>query len=383
MTTQYLYTSPQCPGAKVLVTYENGHLAEMSGLQHIGRLWEHTPINLPIPFRESEVEKMATEYRTQVACQKIAMTSVGEKTAAFCRAYKKHLGIPYNVRKGEPSKLKDLKLDSDLLDLYFTNKEWWGKQPKSVRNLATNYNALLQLKNIPMQKKNNYPGEPDLSFEKKLSTAELPSLWKHWRAKGFKPVKGRGGRVTHWERAGAIVLVVLFSFGLFSGCGLTRAVSQLFQPPVPQPDSIELVVRIVDSVAVTVPEDSLYTDWKGFWGNGPIIFSDPLVQVEIVEADSATYWWWFDRQPEAVKKEIVKKGKKLLRAKVVMPEREVKGKVEIDTTLKVKNPARDRPPTIIPNAQHLGTAEGVLLAIISLMVAIVFFFVHKRRDGKD
>lgn len=70
-SNKYIYTSIFCPKAFVVATYQDGNLSALTGIQHLGLLWESIPINSPIPFRESEVERMAGLYDYAISVKKL------------------------------------------------------------------------------------------------------------------------------------------------------------------------------------------------------------------------------------------------------------------------------------------------------------------------
>jgi hypothetical protein len=382
-TTKYLYTSPFCQGAKVIATYVDGHLSELQGIHHIGILWEGIPINAPIPFKETEVEKMASLYDYAIMCRKIETSGTGGKVSAFCSAYKKYTGLSYKVLKGEPQKIEDLKVDETLFELYFTNREWWGKQPKSIRNFATNYNALLQLQAVKAKgPQHRFPNEPDMEFQKTLPTKEWAKLWKHWRDNGYHPVKGRNGETIGWKKA-ALLTICFIVFSLLSGCGLLKkaATSIFTDTTVPDTVMVPVEVRVTDTIYLR--GDTLITDWLVLEEGDTVLVEDSTMSVQVMEADSASWWAWFDGQPEAAKPDILKKKPRLIRVKAVQKPIAV----PFDTTLKqeVKVPVPSGPVLPIGDPAKWGTLQGVLMGVLGLGFALLFYFLarKKRKDGQD
>lgn len=384
MRTQYSYTIPGKPGKGIIATYEDGVLDALEGIHLIGSFWENFAINAPIPFHEKDIESKAKTYDGFVEVRKLELSATGAKIAAFCSMYKRYLKVKYIKRKGEESKMETVPFTDELLRLYFNNREWWGKQPKSIGNYVSNINALVQLLDSKLNgPKNNYPVEPDLEFEKTVPTAELSALWKFWRENGFYPVKGEGGKIVGWAKS-ALKLGVFIAFFVFlTGCGLFRAASSVFLQPVTMFDTIHVTVELRDTVripAVTLESDG----WLVLEPGDSVILEDENIQVEVVNATEATWWDWWNMQPEEIKPALLINKPKLIKVKAIRKPQDIPVTLTKDTSLMVPDSGPvSQGPIVIADPERFGTMEAVLVAVMGLAVALVFYFVRKHQNERN
>jgi hypothetical protein len=362
-----------------VATYENGVLSAIEGIAKIGILWESIPINAPIPFQEVEVEAMAKLYDYAVTCTKLVTDGAGEKVRAFCAAYKSHLHISYTVLKSDARKLEGLTVDELLLKTYFTNKEWWGKQPKSITNYASNYNNLRQLLVRPAAaEKSKYPTEPDMELFKKLDPVEGMKAAQHWYKLGHRPIKSSTGDIIGWNLAKAATVLLFIVLAL--GCGLFRRSAQPAQTAA---------VTAIQSDTVKVEPDTLQglVDPEKLEESGVWSWENDRTSVEMVLVDSSKYdsleaagWTWLDSgtaldgAPTAAKK----RPEKAVLVRVITKPVEV---VEQDTTC-VDVPA---PAPVYPYIPQEGQVNiwWLVSAALALVAGLVFFIKNRKKDGKD
>lgn len=259
------------PGSKdfILATYEEGELHALEGIHKLGKFWEDVCINAPIPLYEKEISRKLEQFKGLITIEAIKGSSTGEKIAMFCAAYKKHLSISYRRNYGDPKLISQIEVTPELLDQYFKNTEWWGKQPKHIRNLVKNYNALLQLKTKPKEKAITFPDEWDKQYESKLKTVQLQHYWKHLRSLGFKPEKDAMGNVLKWVKRVSILLIISL---LMVGCMTPKRVQQHLAKnpqllPAPEVDTIYEEIQLIDMDTIYLPESTIEGEWLWEWGN--------------------------------------------------------------------------------------------------------------------
>lgn len=384
MTKKYLYTSHFCPGAKVVATYTNGVLSALEGIRNIGILWECIPINAPIPFKEREVEKMARIYDYAVEVQQIELDQTSVKVAMFCAAYKQHTGLKYQVRKADVAKAAEVPMEGKILDLYFTNKEWWGKQPKSLSNYVSNYNNLMQLANQkPARAEDKYPSEPDMEYIKKLTLPEGVKVQQFWYKKGWRPVKSATGEIIKWTAPAkvAMVALVLLFLSSLSGCFILKN-QRSSEPEI-----------IITKDTVQVPGDSLQglVAWEDFWGNDTarVIAENDRQRVEIMPVDTADLdslegagWTWFEPVTHVAPSDDFKPKKRPTTGKVIGVKVTVKPQeiIEDDTTIRQPDNVIVFPGIPADGKPSLG---AMITAIISTLVLVFLFFLKRKQDGQD
>ncbi len=183
----------------LIATYENGGLKSIEVIGSPIELWEAGAIRSNVPLKVEALEHWENE---SVTVEQITLSSAGEKLALFCAEYKKRFGVNYLVEAGDPTRICFKDMTPRLLKLYFDNKLWWGKQPKSIQNYDYQYNALLQLasgKNpTPRGSGGKFPNHWSKEYEKKLNGKRLVEYWRHLRCLGLKPLKSDSGVVFKW-----------------------------------------------------------------------------------------------------------------------------------------------------------------------------------------
>lgn len=269
-TVQYKITAPG-HNNYMTVTYENGKLQAIEGIHLMAKLWEDVAINEPIPIEEELIPAKMEQYAGMVGMEKIMLSSTGEKIALFCRIYQEELGVKYAASRVDASKISKLKIDEDLLRLYFKNEEWWGKQPKSIVNLANNYNALLQLQAAgtkPAKQKAEFPDYWTQSYQDRLPTNRHSAYWKHLRNLGLEPVRNGMGKVVEWAKkvSGIFILTGLFlALLLVSGCMTPqRAARVTAKHPEFFPTKVDTFYKPIlfyFNDTITVPGDTSSWSW--------------------------------------------------------------------------------------------------------------------------
>lgn len=187
MISKYQLFSEKLEGFIVLV-YENGHFKSL--VCEFGREMDKdqfSKLKQHIPLLEAEVGKLSV---LGLLPKGKAPLKTNEKIAAFCRFYEEHLKIKYKVSPSDSGKLKLVKVDEDLLKVYFTSANFIFKN-KSIGNLVKYYNELRAeaqtLKNGGLA----FPNIHDPKFEKDLKPFQVPLYWKHLRSLGFQFQNGQ------------------------------------------------------------------------------------------------------------------------------------------------------------------------------------------------
>ncbi|PHN00658.1 hypothetical protein [Flavilitoribacter nigricans] len=255
----------------VLATYEDGELHALEGIHRLGKLWEDVCINAPIPLLEKDIPTKVKAYDGMVTIEPIKGSSTGEKIAMFCAAYQKYTGVKYRKGYGDPKLIAGIDITPELLDLYFKNTEWWGKQPKHIRNLVKNYNALLQLQAQPTKKAKaiEFPDEWDKSYESKLKGAQLSAYWKHLRERGLKPQKDAMGNTIKWIKVSAAIALVMI---LLASCMTPKRVQNYLAKnpqllPAPEVDTVIETFTLTELDTIYLPEKQTTTEWEWTWGD--------------------------------------------------------------------------------------------------------------------
>lgn len=266
---QYKITAP---GAKeaMIATYTNGVLSALEGIHHMSRMWEDIAINAPIPSQEEQIIAKQAHYEGLVSIEPCQYKTPGEKISLFCRMYSIHRGSSYTVFPADARLVASVPVSPELLTAYFTNTEWWGKQPKSIRNYASNINEIRQLvkpkeEATTKRRGKQFPNEWDRQYENTLSPTELPAYWAHLRQQGLAPIR-ENGQVIKWAKAVVGVIILML---LFSGCLTPERVQRYISK---YPNAVELQYDTVYQHYIFhdtlyLPEDSLIATWE--WGLAP------------------------------------------------------------------------------------------------------------------
>lgn len=267
---QYKITAPGAKDA-MIATYIDGELSALEGIQYMGRMWEDIAINAPIPAHETQIQAKQAHYEGLVCIEPCQYETTGEKISLFCRLYRQHRGSTYTVFPADARYIAMVPVSPELLMAYFTNTEWWGKQPKSIRNYASNINEIRQLikpkEEGPKKRRGKeFPNDWDRQYENTLSPTELPAYWAHLRQQGLAPVR-ENGQVIKWAKAVVGVIILLL---LCSGCLTPERVQRYISK---YPNAVELQYDTVYQHYIFhdtlyLPQDSLMAEWE--WGSEPV-----------------------------------------------------------------------------------------------------------------
>ncbi len=264
-TQQYKITAPGT-NKHVVATYHDGQLYALEGIHNLAHLWEGIAINSPIPLLELEIPANLVRYDGLVNIEKVEEGNVSQKIAKFCACFRHHMRFAYVMHKSDVASIKDVPVTDELMEAYFGSREWWGKQPKSIRNYATNINAVLQLAQQKKDPVSEFPMEYNAEFEFKLPAAKLPAYWKHLRQLGYSPVKNGSGKVTNWTKGAVVMISWFFVLTLVSGCMTPqRAARYVHQHPELFPsktDTAWLDFVIEDTDTFYMEQDTFYMDWE-------------------------------------------------------------------------------------------------------------------------
>ena len=188
--SDYKFTSRNIDGA-VYARYQNGDLTAIA-----------LEINKPIEFNIWEMlvrkiaikEKMLFVGKDFIEVRKLDNArSVQDKIVLFCSAYKHHRGIPYKATTLEKANLKNVPVDSKLLETFF-------KSPLANFNLKNYIDRINITRDWSRNGMNQhlqfaFPDDYDPTFEKELEGERLTKYWQHLREKGWTKDE-RGWRKT-------------------------------------------------------------------------------------------------------------------------------------------------------------------------------------------
>lgn len=184
----------------LLLTYVNGVLKEVKTrfrkkLSHmIWARWKHA-----MPYDETVLLEVA-KYRHGIVVEEkdnAKNPALGTKVALFCRHYRAHNPLNYQVNKqvGEQRFLKDVEVTDDLMKAYFACDEWWSK-PKSISNYAKNFNTLKGWMKSPNP--GNHPDSWNEEYSRKLDAQGLMAYREHLWGLGLIPKKDSTGKTIDW-----------------------------------------------------------------------------------------------------------------------------------------------------------------------------------------
>jgi hypothetical protein len=108
-----------------------------------------------------------------------------EKIGMFCRSYEQHVGIKYKVTRMDSGKIKHVKLNDEILTVYFTCTNSLFKGKYSISNLVNFYNELLvEVKNAG-KPKSQHPDTWNQAYYNTLSPPKATAYFAHLRSLGF------------------------------------------------------------------------------------------------------------------------------------------------------------------------------------------------------
>ena len=384
--TQFKYTSAIDTDKWVLATYRDGVLFKLHGIHMIGDLWDSIPINKPIPHKEEEVVKMAQLCDYAVTVEKVKETSTGAKVRAFSAAYKDHLGITYKVLKNEPRKLEGIPVDSELLAAYFTSKEWWGNQPKSITNYTRNINNVRQLlasKEIP---KNDFPDDWSKDYYSSLKPpSKAMDYLKHLYRLGWRFERDKRGEVKSAKKLAALGLFLLVLS--LPSCITIKWPKQANIEPVP--DSIEVEVKTVISDTLSIEADTSESllGWQDFFGaidgDTAIIFEDSnkVIQVTDLSPEDWAGFWQVDQGEKQVDS-FETARKKYVKIRVIDKPKKLETRDTQTIKTKVKNPAKEQGAHPAINGQPDGTLYGIIGAALGLVLAVIAYIGNRKKGQR-
>lgn len=173
----------------IVLVYENGLFKSLLCEFNIEMSKEQfNYLKQHIPLEEIEIGKLAA---LGLNPKGKAPMQTNEKIAAFCKHYEEVMKIKYKVSASDSGKMKGVKIDEELLKVYFTSSNFIFKN-KSIGNLVKYYNELRA--EVEAQKSNggiSFPNIPDAKFEKNLKPYQVPEYWKHLRSLGYQYHNGQ------------------------------------------------------------------------------------------------------------------------------------------------------------------------------------------------
>jgi hypothetical protein len=126
--------------------------------------------------------------------------SVSQRISLWCRLYKQHKGTSYRILGSDAGKMRDLKVDEELLNYYLNDAElpqnsttwlWRGKQ--SISNLVRYQNEVRASMVAPAQSK--HPNVWSRDYYMKLDGAGITEYMAHLRGLGLVARKHRDGSI--------------------------------------------------------------------------------------------------------------------------------------------------------------------------------------------
>ncbi|MGB1217805.1 MAG: hypothetical protein ACPG5P_08000, partial [Saprospiraceae bacterium] len=167
-----IYGGQEKDAPVVKALYREGVLFSLAGICYLKQVFGEGSDVGPIPIQLSDVH----ETVGGVVTKRMKITALSRKIAMFAAEYKKRLGVNYVVAYREKLTLKHLNVNKEILEAYFTNTEWWGKQPKSIFNFGKNYNAvrvLISYKNVKSKNPHGFKLPWTKKYEDSLPTPHL------------------------------------------------------------------------------------------------------------------------------------------------------------------------------------------------------------------
>jgi len=194
-TNTYILTGKRLDG-HIEVTYINGLLNAVT-----------MPLKSPLTDVQFEAlkSKVSMHERDLANLKLIGITcecapKPNEQIALFCRKYLQYKGIKYVVGKAEAGKVKLVKFDELMLDVYFTSQSFSFKDKHCIHNLVKFYNELRA--EVAAGIKSKYPAHFDRDYFNKLPAGEQKMYLSHLTSLGLVPKQVRGVTVD-WVKKGA------------------------------------------------------------------------------------------------------------------------------------------------------------------------------------
>jgi hypothetical protein len=200
--TIYKFSNNRIKANFLLAYYADGELDEIKNIRLLGT--KASQIIQKIPFLEKEL--VVEDFDTEVTAVLLPTYTIEAKVALFCTHYEANMGGKYKVLTGEASTLQAINPTDKMFDIYFKNKEWWHKQPKSIKNFYTHFNDIQALlrKETTNQKTGNdanyrHPADWTKEYERSFEPSELSKLFAYYRKLGWEAVKSPVGDTLKWQ----------------------------------------------------------------------------------------------------------------------------------------------------------------------------------------
>lgn len=135
------------------------------------------------PFTKDKLPKEAVELKPK---------TVQDKVVAFSMAYRAKFNVAYSASKVEKANLKNVQVNRDLLETYFTSTDYPLSVGKSMSDYTKHFNYIRQISANGKPVKSEFPQVYDREFEKRISddASKLQRYWKHLRDLGWKKQDG-------------------------------------------------------------------------------------------------------------------------------------------------------------------------------------------------
>lgn len=178
---------------KVIMTFVDGYLTEITGLETVTK-YAQTP-TLAIPFPPTlELLPHINDKWDYFTYQELNPSSTYEKIKVFTAAYKSHFKEGYVVQPKESGlwdKNKRIPGNSGRIDFYFQCKEFPFEGPKTISEYVSRHNELIQM----MQRsESRFPDYFDKILYDGLPSKQKPAYEMHLVKLGYvKEHRGTSG----------------------------------------------------------------------------------------------------------------------------------------------------------------------------------------------
>jgi len=140
-----------------------------------------------------EMEEKEISFLSKLGLTVTPLMAANQKIALFCEKYEEYKGLKYKASRQDGGKIKQIRIDSPMLDAYFGSDNFLFKNKHSVSNLVKYYNELLA--EIAGAGKSKHPNTWNEVYYKKLSIKECGEYFAHLNSLGFKAVKDGVGNL--------------------------------------------------------------------------------------------------------------------------------------------------------------------------------------------
>ncbi|MGD1960521.1 MAG: hypothetical protein ACFB2Y_16800 [Fulvivirga sp.] len=134
------------------------------------------------PLRLSDLSNLKKVFKVR----EIPERTASDKLKLFCMYFKAKRGSTYTANKFERANIKNVVMNSALLEAYFSTDSYPLTYAKTINDYIKHYNHIRDISRNGAPKKARFPNEYNKDFERRLEGAEISQYWKHLTNLGWK-----------------------------------------------------------------------------------------------------------------------------------------------------------------------------------------------------